>query len=176
MISDRIAERRKVPVGEAKKLFPLDYAAKVGAEIVENIADLCIVVEVLGSVRRRRPQVHDVDMALIPKPFMWSGAILSRLKKHFEDKGVDFYLHKVGPGMAQFWLDRNLNIDIWVATTDNWGLIRLTKTGSAQHNIKLASLAKRQGKKLTELPDMTTEKAIFEELGLDYVPPEERET
>jgi len=170
-----LTERRGVPAGEAKKLFSLEFAAKVGDEIVEVIADLCTAIEVFGSIRRRRPQVHDIDMALIPKPFMWSGTILNRLKKHFEAKGVDFYLHKAGPGMAQIWLDHDFSVDIWVATASNWGLIRLLKTGSAQHNIKLSSIAKRQGKKITELPDMTTERAIFGELGLNYVPPEERE-
>ena len=170
-----MTERREVPAGEAKKLFSLKFAAKVGDEIVEVIADLCTAIEVFGSIRRKRPKVHDIDMALIPKPFLWSGTILNRLKKHFEAKGVDFYLHKAGPGMAQIWLDYDLCVDIWVATASNWGLIRLLKTGSALHNIKLSSIAKRQGKKITELPDMTTERAIFEELGLDYVPPEERE-
>ena len=170
-----MADRREVPAGEARKLYPLEFAAKLGDEIVEVISDLCIDIEVLGSIRRKRPQVHDVDMALIPKPFMWSGAILTRLKKHFEAKGVDFYLHKSGKGLAQIWLDHDFSVDIWVATVINWGLIRLIKTGSVQHNIKLSSIAKRQGKKITELPDMTTERAIFEELGLEYVPPEDRE-
>ncbi len=170
-----MTKRREVPAGEVRKLFPLEFAVKLGDEIVEVIADLCTEIEIFGSIRRRLPQVHDIDMALIPKPFMWSGTILTRLKKHFEAKGVDFYLHKVGPGLAQIWLDHDLSVDIWVATASKWGLIRLLKTGSAQHNIKLSSIAKRQGKKITELPDMTTERAIFEELGLDYVPPEERE-
>ena len=170
-----MANRREVPAGEARKLFPLEYAAKLGDEIVEVISDLCTAIEVLGSIRRRRPQIHDVDMALIPKPFMWSGAILNRLKKHFEAKGVDFYIHKSGQGLAQIWLDLDFSVDITVATAQNWGLIRLLKTGSAQHNIKLSSIAKRQGKKITDLPDMTNERAIFEELGLYYVSPEERE-
>ena len=39
----------------------------------------------------------------------------------------------------------------------------------------MATIAKSQGKKLTGLPEMRTEEAIFEELGMPYVRPEERE-
>ena len=170
-----MTERRKVPAGSAKPLLPLEGYWELGEEVVGVIADLCHEVEVLGSIRRRRPLVRDVDIVLYPKVLMWPGVILSKLKEHFESQGRDFYVHKEGPGMGQIWIDHDLSVDFWTATAENWGLMRLLKTGSVYHNIMLATLAKSQGKKLTELPDMVTEEAIFEELGLEYVPPEERE-
>ena len=170
-----MTERRKVPAGSAKELRPLEEYEKLGKEVVDVIVDLCYGVGILGSIRRRRSMVRDVDIVLYPKALMWPGVILSKLKEHFESQGRDFYVHKEGPGMAQIWIDHDLSVDFWTATAENWGLMWLLKTGSVHHNIMLATLAKSQGKKLTELPDMRSEEAIFEELGLEYVTPEERE-
>ena len=56
------------------------------------------------------------------------------------------------------------------------------RTGSAEHNIKLSKRALAMGMKLSHKGlikngkiVVSTEKEIFEALGMDYVPPEERQ-
>ena len=166
--------KRKPLTGDDRPDIPLAEAKSLGDDILLTITSMVEKAEVVGSIRRGRPIVHDVDIILIPKPFMWPGAILARLKAKFEAMGTDFYVYKQGPLQAQIVVN-GINVDFWVSSPDKWGLHRILKTGSAQHNIKLASLAKRQGKKLTELPNMETEEAIFEELGLEYIEPRDRE-
>ncbi|PTD94288.1 hypothetical protein C9439_03060 [archaeon SCG-AAA382B04] len=67
---------------------------------------------------------------------------------------------------------------------DSWGSILQMHTGSKNHNIFLCSVAKKQGLKLIrhrlfnretdEKVAGETEEEIYEELGLDYKPPEQR--
>ena len=62
-----------------------------------------------------------------------------------------------------------------------WEALLLIRTGSAEHNINMSIQARKLGLKLTHSGltkngkiIASTEKEIFEALGIDYVPPEER--
>jgi DNA polymerase/3'-5' exonuclease PolX len=76
-------------------------------------------------------------------------------------------------------------VDIYVATPETWATLLLIRTGSKQHNIKLAQRAKTLGMKLRasgdgievkngELRRVGTEEEIFSLLELQFLPPEER--
>ena len=45
----------------------LKQAEKLAADLVGELALLCERIEVVGSIRRRCPQVKDIDIVLIPK-------------------------------------------------------------------------------------------------------------
>ena len=77
----------------------------------------------------------------------------------------------------------DVGVDINLATKETFIPLLLFRTGSWQHNMKLASKAKRLGLKFSPYGvfkddkriDDNTEKGIFSVLGEDYVPPEERD-
>lgn len=73
-------------------------------------------------------------------------------------------------------------INLYVADQQTYEPLILIRTGSAEHNIKLSSIALRKGMKLTHhglIRDgkviASTEKGIFEALGMDFVEPEQRD-
>ena len=78
-----------------------------------------------------------------------------------------------------------LQVDLRVVPPDVWGAALLYFTGSKAHNIRIRELAIRKGWKLSEygLFDAATderivadtEEAIYERLGLPFIPPELRE-
>jgi DNA polymerase (family 10) len=152
----------------------LAYAQKLAHEIIEIVRPHCERIEVAGSIRRKKSEVRDIDIVLIPKPLVWH-RIISTLQRNMAAKVV-----KRGDSIAQLII-QNVSVDLYVATPETWGTMLLIRTGSAQHNIKLSGIALRKGMKLTHsglTKDgkviATSEKEIFESLGLSYIEPEER--
>jgi DNA polymerase/3'-5' exonuclease PolX len=152
----------------------LKQAQKFANQIVEQISPFCERITVAGSIRRKKPQVRDVDIVLIPKPLLWS-RIISTLQGKMDAKVL-----KCGEKVAQLTI-KGVNVDLYSATPETWEPLLLIRTGSAEHNIKLSMRARKLGMKLSHrglAKDgkiiAVTEKGIFEALGMEYVPPEER--
>ena len=78
---------------------------------------------------------------------------------------------------------KSFQIEFRVVSKKYWGGALLETTGSKDFNIWIRRLAKKQGYKLnnlglqkgSKLVAGRTEKKIFRVLGLDYIPPEDRE-
>jgi DNA polymerase (family 10) len=78
-----------------------------------------------------------------------------------------------------------VQVDIYYASLENWGITLLVRTGSTEHNKKLIAIAKRQGfyfsvargieNREGKVIASQTEEELFSALGLRYIPPEERE-
>ena len=153
----------------------LEDAEKLAQEIVEHIRPYCERVEVAGSIRRKKSEVRDIDLVLIPKPLLWP-RIIATLQRTMNAEVL-----KRGESIAQLTI-KGVNVDLYSATPETWGALLLIRTGSAEHNIKLSQIALRKGMKLSHcglIKDgkviASTEKEIFEALNLVYVEPEERE-
>jgi len=152
----------------------LKEAKKFAEKIMEQIHPYCDRLMVAGSIRRKKSEVRDVDFVLIPKPFLWH-RIVAALQRN-----MDAEVLKHGEKAAQLTID-GINVDLYSATEETWEPLLLIRTGSAEHNIKLSMIARKKGMKLSHrglAKDgkiiASTEKVIFEALGMEYVPPEER--
>ena len=155
-------------------------------KIVSTIEQHCIRVEVAGSIRRRKPTVNDIDVVIQPKSNSWL-QIIKAIRREFDavtekqgEKLATLYVpfvSKQGQGLLQ--------VDLYRASRSTWGILLLIRTGSAEHNIYLAKLAIRKGYRLAyskglldkggEIIASESEQDVFQALGLDYIPPEERE-
>jgi len=151
----------------------LEEAQRLAEQFVNEIAICCEKVKIVGSVRRRKPEVKDIDLVLLVKPEHWWDFTLKlrQLSKIIIDgKQVKRVVYK------------GEQIDLYFATPETWGTLVLIRTGSAEHNIKLSMIAQKKGLKLSHSGlsrngqvIATVEKEIFEALDLPYVEPEERE-
>ncbi|NQW17215.1 MAG: DNA polymerase/3'-5' exonuclease PolX [Chloroflexi bacterium] len=82
-------------------------------------------------------------------------------------------------------LRNGLQVDLRVASAESFGALLLYFTGSKQHGINLRSRAQSMGLSLNEygltnvetghLESFPTETAVYDRLGLPYIPPEMRE-
>lgn len=151
----------------------LEEAEQLAEQIVGEIADYCEKIKIVGSIRRRKAEVKDIDLVLLVKPERWWDFTL-KLRKiskvSIDGKQVKRVVYK------------GEQIDLYIATPETWGTLVLIRTGSAAHNIKLSMIARKKGLKLshsglTKNGEViaSTEKEIFEALDLSYVEPEERE-
>lgn len=157
--------------------FSYETAEKVAAAVVRRLSPYCHRIEVAGSIRRRRPRVNDIDIVLIPKdPWNLHHEILGLCKPHQP---------KMSGSKIMRITVNGIDIDIYFTDDKAWGMILLVRTGSTDHNIYLASRAKKLGLHFSvargvedakgEVIASRTEEEIFAALGLDYLPPERRE-
>src|SRR4030066_671949 len=105
----------------------LEQAQKLAQEIVDQIIPYCERIEVAGSIRRKKSEVNDVDIVLIPKPLLWH-RIIAALQR-----AMDAKILKRGDSIAQL-LIKDVKVDFYVASKQTWGALLLIRTGSAEHN------------------------------------------
>lgn len=157
----------------------LEQAEIFGKEIVQVLLVRHVEkAEIAGSVRRRRPQVNDLDIVVIPKGWMWENipVVLKFLGLEFvrgKDELLTFIRKK-----------DNFTVDIYRATPLTWGVLLLIRTGSKMHNVKLCVRARELGLMLSAKSGVMrhgvviasrAEEEIFTALLMDYVSPELRE-
>jgi len=151
----------------------LQRAQTIAENITERLSPYCRI-QVAGSVRRKKPAVKDIDFVLIPSdPWNLNQVI----------KGLGTM--KAGGDKLKRLIVAGVQVDLYFATEETWATLFLIRTGSAQNNIRLATLAKKKGWQLKANGDGLfddhgqriagdTEESIFEALGIPYQRPEER--
>ena len=155
----------------------LERAEKIAEAVIAKLKPYCTKIEVAGSIRRKRPRVHDVDIVLIPSdPWNLHGEILGLCRP--------FPARMSGSKIMSINVDGN-QVDLYFADESTWATLMLIRTGSKENNIRLCSTAKKKGWHLAAngdgLFDETgkriagdTEASIYEALELKYQRPEER--
>ena len=152
----------------------LSQAEIIARQVVDHLAPFCQRVAVVGSIRRRKPFPRDIDILLIPGN---QGRLLVALQ------GLGTL--KYGGQKAMQCSYQGEQVDVYFATPETWATLLLIRTGSAAHNVRLATRAKRRGWRLHAdgrgLFDQIgrrlageTEEAFFEALELPYAEPWER--
>jgi len=169
---------------EAKKetLKDLEFseAKQIAEEVEFQVVRYCEKIVVVGSIRRNRPIVHDVDFVVVTNDLDWYnlGQELRRMKTKTINAGNQIiktlYLYD----------DKYFQLDFYRASNDNFGVIKLIRTGSADHNMWLAQLAISKGIRIKFNQGLMkdekviagkTEEGIFEALEIPYKKPKDRE-
>lgn len=179
------------------KLFD---AYNLAEKIKGVLAHYCDRIEVAGSIRRARPEVSDIDFVCLPKD-PTAAALRQRCTRvaALEKDGPQYMEVSILVPAGITHHASRITIDIWFAhcgtrdlidaTPSNWGSLLLCRTGSKEHNIWIAQRARAMDLKwetsrgLVVNPDTVkakivaseTEEEIFKCLGLDFIPPVERE-
>lgn len=177
----------------------LAYAARAARALVDLLAPHCELIEIVGSIRRGRPEPNDIDILCLPRRIPIKdllGATIGitnpaseTLRRRAAEQrwvvtadGVEYFSAIAGkPG-------KFVKADLWWADAATWPSLLLCKTGSAVHNIQLSTRAQHCGlhwrpniglehicglarKRL----DLRTEAALYERLGLPFIEPKDRE-
>lgn len=157
----------------------LSDALPLAQEILKALEPHCSRIEIAGSIRRKKPEVNDIEIVCIPHPYdtgIFESGVASVINQWEKVKGElpCKYTQRIVKGMK---------IDIFFATPINWGLIFAIRTGSAEysHQVLAKGWVKRGyvGKsgnlyykgKLEPVPE---EKQLFRIIGIPYVEPENR--
>jgi DNA polymerase/3'-5' exonuclease PolX len=171
----------------------LDLAQRLAERFAAELQPYCSRLEIAGSIRRRRPEVGDIDLVCIPRGVEGRAAILSRCAtgpdarrvKEGEQYVVFEYVSPAGwAAQLDLWFAHEDQTDLFDFTPSNWGMLLLSRTGSAMHNVCLAQQAKGLGLHFhphqgilegRQVVASRTEAEIFHLLGLNFIRPEDRE-
>jgi DNA polymerase (family 10) len=115
-------------------------------------------MEVCGSIARRVPEVHDIDILAVSE----------------EMKGT----------LARLTTPEGIPVDVYYTSEESWGAFQMFLTGSAAYNVMMRAKAKAKGFKLSqyglfnretgELVASKTEQEIYKALNIEHIPPTER--
>lgn len=159
-------------------------AKQVANQIKAMLLPHCERIEIVGSIRRAKAVVNDIDMVLIPKASAVAHTatptiMTSLLTTIGELKANGDKIKRV------FLIDYSITVDIYIATQASWATLVLIRTGSKENNIRLATIAMRKGWQLKASGDGLfndrgeriagdTEESIYQALGVPYQEPQAR--
>lgn len=160
------------------KRFLLDEADKIANKIIKYLK-ICKAVEktqTLGSIRRRKETVGDIDIGIAThNP--------AEIIKHLKTWDYAMSVQALGKQVIRLVVSGNIQVDIKMIPIDQWGSMLQHFTGSKFHNLALReksikvdlSLSEHGIKRSNVLKKYSLEKDFYSDLGLDFIPPELRE-
>lgn len=184
-----------------KQRFPLARAQEIARNLVSQLSDSCERIKVAGSVRRRRPDVGDIEILAIPAMGTEStGDLFGTLKPYSElDRKLtslvlqgilEYRITKAGNIVngEKIKLFRDLEsgipLDVFTTNQKSWWNYLVCRTGPAESNTRLAMRAKTMGLKWEPYSSgflvretgerivCKSEREVFETLDLIYQNPE----
>ena len=181
-----------------------DYATAlaVAEELKELLAPACERIEIAGSLRRKLPDVGDIELLCIPEPSIsfWVSVQTDELDgtiRAYMDDGL-LAIRRAVNGRGTYGLYNKLlvhlpsgiPVDIFSTTLVNWGMSLVVRTGSAQFNKRMMSRFIQLGKHGHAYPtkghggytdnqgqerDCPEEMDVFNALVWPYIEPENRD-
>ncbi|MDD5096445.1 MAG: DNA polymerase/3'-5' exonuclease PolX [Candidatus ainarchaeum sp.] len=133
-------------------------------------------LEVVGSFRRRKETVGDVDLlAVSTQP--------EKIMDFFTSMYRDSSIISKGQKKSSIRLSSGLQVDLRVFSEGEFGSAMMYFTGSKEHNVELRRIAISKRMKLSEYGLFSgtkkvagrTEEELYRRLGMDFIPPELRE-
>ena len=166
--------------GEPEVLSSLELkkAQGLSEEIAQSIGGLCNRVEIVGSIRRKKLTVGDIDFVVNASDCNWCKIVQSLKRTQVICAGNNLIKLNYPYENSRF------QTDFYRATEQTFGIQTLIRTGSAEHNMWLAGVAISKGFRLKYSEGLLkdnavvagdTEESVFSALGLPTPAPEQRE-
>jgi DNA polymerase (family 10) len=134
-------------------------------------------VTAAGSLRRMEPTVGDLDI-------ICTSSTPEKLLEFFTKLPLVERVASHGDTKATVWAAPGISVDCRVVAHKCYGNLLQHFTGNKDHNVALREFAKARGLKVSEygvedvktgvVRTMKTEEAVYEALGLQFIPPELR--
>ena len=163
---------------EVVKEIPLAEAVRISKAVLAIVSKTLNPCEIVGSIRRKKPYCKDIDSVGVGSLENAFKALTRHFKTEFKVKG---------PKVTKLYIETEhgkVQIDLYCATPQTFGIHKLIRTGSAEHNMWLASYAIKNGFRLKYSEGLLkdgkvvageTEDGVFEALSLKVPKPEKRE-
>lgn len=173
-------------------------AESIANKVRQHIAPVMDRVEVAGSIRRQKEVVGDIEICGVPADRARLIALLGELGQLIKPgvPGAVPWTPKLEAKYLRVRLAEGMNLDVFLATPQNWGGLFMMRTGSgaspdgnAFHGFVPGIFGRWKkmsgGGRMTDcMPTMPTgeqlwvpeEQDFFDLLEMNFVPPEQRVT
>lgn len=155
----------------AGKAIPVDDARRSADILVGLLRPGCERIEIAGSIRRGKAEVHDIELVAVAKledrpdgmfgsstidlleervgRLMANGHLAPRLvENHRADGRIDLQ-HKLGPAFKALVTPRGIPVDLFIVRPPaTWGCIFALRTGPGTWNTRLVMECKSIGRKV----------------------------
>ena len=180
----------------SKTTRPLAEAERIAHAIVADLAPYCTRLCIAGSVRRHKELVGDIELVAIPRyepAGLFGDCTANALWEHLHADSVYRFSKGDNPAGRYYQLTlpmhADLQVDLFLANPDNWGLTLLVRTGSAEFSAAVLARWKRlqgigreqpgsvDGRLVThdgQVIPTPEEETVFTLLGLPPIAPERR--
>lgn len=170
----------------------LKKANEIALSLQDELSPFCERIAIAGSIRRKRNLVKDIEIVCIPKTQLVEQTdLFSSMSQEIRSKAfcdaVDKFEKIKGNSEHGKYLQRKnaqgIIFDIFIANAQNWGYIKVLRTGSKEFNFIMLNALKREGYecrggfvwKGNRIVNVTSVRQLFEMANMEYVLPEERE-
>lgn len=179
--------------------WPLLEAWPVARLLEEALAPYCERIEIVGSIRRRKPDVGDIELLFIPKMEERPLDLLSTHLVNLADEQINQWLEagvlakrpsKTGvfawgaKNKLAVHVPSGIPVDLFSTSAENWWVSLVIRTGSKDTNLALTNGAIARGGSLQaygagvmkrgKLYAAHSEREVFELCGVPYREPEDR--
>lgn len=165
-------------------------AIYLSGPVMAMLQPFCDRIEFAGSIRRKKPEVGDVEIVCVPKAEhnLLGEAYRSDLRIETAIYAAGYNVIKNGKKFKQFDLGP-CKVDLFITTPECWGVIFTIRTGCAEFSHRLVTPKSSGGLMPSILrfkdgqiwcgsepePLETPEELdVFNALGLDWIAPEDR--
>lgn len=175
----------------------LKQAQQIAEALKADLSPFCERIEIGGSIRRKKPDIGDIELVCIPKFIKIGSPQVTLTMGHIEVERNHLFdylavnyegrIIKMGKKYAQIQIgdeaDVGIKVDIFTATESTWGYIFMLRTGSAEFSKWVVTKLKRHGYRLEggEIKKGIDHKIVamkeadvFDMLGIPYIEPENR--
>lgn len=186
-----------------KTRYPYSLAMTVAEALRTVLEPFCERIEIAGSLRRKKLEVGDIEILYIPKMGTRQRDLLETEQYDLADQQINAMLidgritkrpSKIG---VFTWGPKNklgihthtgIPVDFFATTESAWWNSLVCRTGGKDSNLLVTTTAQKRGysfeaygcgfRPLTlkgQRHDTTSERDVFEFIGLPYLPPEKRQ-
>lgn len=171
--------------------LPWTQAATIAEQLVRELEPVAMRVKTVGSVRRRRPEVGDIEILIEPRMitvdlFGTMGPDLEPIRAIARRWRSDGVLSKDGDRYIQVFLESGLGVDLFLCWPPaQWGSLLAIRTGPADLGKHAVTLMIERGLRHREghVVDLAgaiiptpTENDFFAAAGLRCIAPRLRDT
>lgn len=173
----------------------IEHARIIASDCVRQLRPYCDQIAICGSIRREKPEVGDIELLVIPNVMPQKdlfdktskevrnpgfGKTVRRWKKIKGDPDNGKYTQRLIELDYPSIREKEINLDIFIVTPENWGNQLLIRTGSAdystsimQHLNTLEGYEHRDGYLYINgvIKPVYTEEEFYKLLGMEYVHP-----
>lgn len=184
-----------------KKRYPREAALEVAREIHKLLEPFCAACKVVGSLRRYRSHVGDIELLFVPTFIEEADGLFDKRKVSLAHNAIAQLLasgviaKRKNVNGSEMWGDKNMlglhvasgiPVDFFATTEANWWNSLVCRTGGKANNLAITMAANKRGWRFnaygsgftrldgSETYQTTSERDVFRFVGLAYVEPQYR--